>query len=287
MRTAMVVAQLGTVRAASRALGIHRATVTRHIDALENDLGVRLFLRHNDGYALTSGGEPLRRLAESTDRLVAGFVQEVTTAADRLSGTLTISTLVRVAPIIAGAIRSFQREHPDVVVQVIADNGLSQLELGDIDLAIRIGAKPDNPDYVVLPFRKIPVGLFGHRDYLSRKSQPQTRRDLADHQFVAIQMAGGSLDVCEFFEVSRDAVAFMTNDPSIALNAVTAGLGLGMVAEPDSRDRSDLIEILPDEPLRQAEAWIVTHVDMHRTRLLQAFLIHVRAFSNAKSATSP
>lgn len=93
MRTAMTVAQLGTVRAAANALGIHRATVTRHIDALESELGVRLFLRHSEGYAVTADGEALKRLADSTDRLVESFMDEATASPDELSGSLTISTL--------------------------------------------------------------------------------------------------------------------------------------------------------------------------------------------------
>ena len=46
MRTAYMVAKLGTVSAASDVLGIHRATIIRHIDSLEAALGAKIFLRH-------------------------------------------------------------------------------------------------------------------------------------------------------------------------------------------------------------------------------------------------
>ncbi|NKW72158.1 LysR family transcriptional regulator, partial [Rhodobacteraceae bacterium R_SAG10] len=66
-RTALEVARLGTVSAAAEALGVHHATVIRHIDALEARLGVKLFQRHARGYTMTEAGEDLRQVASTTD----------------------------------------------------------------------------------------------------------------------------------------------------------------------------------------------------------------------------
>ena len=56
IRTAYHVARLGTVSGAAEALGVHHATVIRHIDALEGRLGVKLFQRHARGYTATEAG---------------------------------------------------------------------------------------------------------------------------------------------------------------------------------------------------------------------------------------
>ncbi len=50
VRSAYAVARLGTVSAASAELGVHRATIIRHINTLEASLGARLFQRHTRGY---------------------------------------------------------------------------------------------------------------------------------------------------------------------------------------------------------------------------------------------
>ena len=50
IRTAYHVARVGTVSGAAEVLGVHHATVIRHIDALEEKLGVKLFQRHARGY---------------------------------------------------------------------------------------------------------------------------------------------------------------------------------------------------------------------------------------------
>jgi DNA-binding transcriptional LysR family regulator len=67
IRTAYQVARLGTISAAADDLGIHRATVIRHNDALESALGAKLFQRHSRGYTATEVGEDLLRVAQATE----------------------------------------------------------------------------------------------------------------------------------------------------------------------------------------------------------------------------
>ena len=46
-----------SLRAAARSLGVDQATVGRRLNALEAELGAKLFLRAKDGYLLTAAGE--------------------------------------------------------------------------------------------------------------------------------------------------------------------------------------------------------------------------------------
>jgi len=56
IKTAFHVARAGTVSGAADVLGVHHATVIRHIDALEARMGVKLFQRHARGYTATEAG---------------------------------------------------------------------------------------------------------------------------------------------------------------------------------------------------------------------------------------
>ena len=67
IRIALAVARSGTVSGAAEALGVHHATVIRHIDALEAQLGAKLFQRHARGYTPTEAGEDLLRVAQATE----------------------------------------------------------------------------------------------------------------------------------------------------------------------------------------------------------------------------
>ncbi|MEY4982711.1 MAG: hypothetical protein RIR62_977, partial [Pseudomonadota bacterium] len=50
------------------------------------------------------------------------------------------------------------------------------------------------------------------------------------------------------------------------------GAGLGFLGAAQAAQHPDLIEVLPPRPEWDAPLWIVTHVDLHRTRKVQAFL---------------
>lgn len=66
-RTFLAIAACGSFLEASRQLHITQSTVSARIQRLEQDLGVRLFVRNRAGSALTVGG---RRFAEYAKRLV-------------------------------------------------------------------------------------------------------------------------------------------------------------------------------------------------------------------------
>ena len=77
IRTAFQVARLGTVSGAAEVLGVHHATVIRHIDALEKRLGVKLFQRHARGYTPTESGRDLLAVAQTTEEQFAHLVSRI------------------------------------------------------------------------------------------------------------------------------------------------------------------------------------------------------------------
>ncbi|MFV2038021.1 MAG: LysR family transcriptional regulator, partial [Paracoccaceae bacterium] len=77
MRTAYQVARAGTVSGAAEVLGVHHATVIRHVDALEQSLGVKLFQRHSRGYTPTEAGQDLLKVAAATDDQLAQLVGRI------------------------------------------------------------------------------------------------------------------------------------------------------------------------------------------------------------------
>lgn len=284
MRTAMVLSRHGTVRSAAAELNVHRATVTRHIDALEDALATKLFLRHKDGYTLTSDGKALHQLAESTDRLMERFVQDTTERNETLTGALTITCLVGTAPELLKCTKFFCEDHPAVNVRILAENKRLRLELGEADIAVRTGPRPRHPDYVVLPYRSKEVGLFGHRSYFARHAQPGSTAEFAQHWFVGVESNDGFIDVVKRFRIPRQALSLVTNDPMIAIDAIRSGFGLGQAGIRESEADCDLIRVLPRLTVSQQNAWLVTHVDLHRSRLVQAFLEHLRGADVRKGA---
>ena len=93
IRTAYQVARAGTVSGAAEVLGVHHATVIRHIDALEARLGARLFQRHPRGYTPTEAGRLLLAVAQTTDDQFAQLGARIAGAGEEVSGELIITSL--------------------------------------------------------------------------------------------------------------------------------------------------------------------------------------------------
>ncbi|WP_310620452.1 LysR family transcriptional regulator [Flexibacterium corallicola] len=280
LRTAFHVAKLGTVSAASRALGTHRATVNRHIDALEEELGARIFIRNPKGYTLTELGEELLKVAQKTDQLFEDLVNRAKTQDGPIEGEIKITSLLPVTNVLMEPISAFRRANPDCQITIISTDELQRLEYGEAHIAVRAGAKPEHPDYVVQSFDQTGLNLYAHTSYLSRNGTPNTVADLAFHEFVMPALNERRLAIWSWIDehIADPKVAVATNDPLVVREAVYAGLGLGVLSDIDVAGKHDLRAILPSHKEWAIPLWLVTHVDLHRTEKVQAMLKHLRAF---------
>ena len=77
IRTAYELLRCGTVSGTADVLNIHRATVIRHIDALEALLGEKLFIRSAKGYVATEVGVELLDVAAQADERFRQFATRV------------------------------------------------------------------------------------------------------------------------------------------------------------------------------------------------------------------
>lgn len=278
LRTALTVARLGTVSAAAGALGVHRATVNRHVEALEAALGAPLFQRHARGYKLAEAGRDMLQVANRAADMFADLEGRSRGRVGQLSGELIVTALAGFVPLVMPGIRAFHRAHPEIAIEFVAGAKLARLEYGEAHVAFRAGPRPEEPDYVVLPFRRIRFGLFASRAYISRAGRPDGDR-LDGHRFVGTVGEPQRVPYADWMDahVPHSALALRTVDQQVIKGAVLAGLGLGFLAEHDAQDHPDLIDIIPPGDAWSTSLWIVTHVDVHRTAKVQEFLSHLRA----------
>ena len=279
LRTAFQVAKLGTVSAASRALSVHRATVSRHIDALEEELGARIFIRSPKGYTLTELGEDLLKVAQKTDELFDDLVGRAKGSDGKIEGEIKITCLPPFTNVLMTPIAEFREANPNCQVTIISSEDLQRLEYGEAHIALRAGSKPGHPDYVVQSFGRVALNLYAHDSYISRKGMPINVADLALHDFVLPPKNESRLPVWSWVseEVANPAVAVEARNPIVAREAVFAGLGLGVLSEFDATGRPDLHAILPSKEDWAVQLWLVTHVDLHRTERVQEMLKCIKA----------
>jgi LysR family glycine cleavage system transcriptional activator len=123
---------------AASELNVTQTAISHQIRRLEEELGIRLFIRKNRALALT----PEAR--EYLPGIRAAF-NDLRLATDRLlrkdhDHVLTISTLASLAAKwLLPRLSSFQEAHPDIDVRITTSTGLVDFRSGDVDAAIRYG----------------------------------------------------------------------------------------------------------------------------------------------------
>lgn len=274
IRTAYHVAREGTVSGAAGALGVHHATVIRHVDALEARLGVKLFQRHARGYTPTEGGRELLQVAQATDDQFTQLVGRLRGRGEAVTGELVVTSLASASAMLTPVLAAFQQEHPGLVVRYLAGERVFRLEYGEAHVALRAGAQPENPDNVVQPFVSQAHGLYASRGYVARHGAPSGEADLAAHRFVGSDDAASRAPFERWLRqaVPIDRIVFRAADPRVLRHAIEAGAGLGFVSIWDAPRHPDLVQVLPPREDWAAPLWLVTHVDLHRTLKVQAFL---------------
>ena len=274
IRTAYQVARLGTVSAAAEYLGVHRATVIRHIDALEAVLGEKLFQRHSRGYTPTEVGLDLMRVAKTTDEQFGQLVGRIKGQATELSGEFVVTSLYVVTPMLMPVLNAFQTQHPNIVVRYMVSDRIFRLEYGEAHVAIRTGPQPDQPDNVVQPFTTLRIGLYASADYVSRHGIPQTLDDFATHRFVGYANPGfrAGFNIWLRAHVLESNIIFQSNSALALEQAILSGTGIGLCAAHKASQSPDLIEIWPHQDEWDISFWLITHIDLHHTAKVQTFL---------------
>lgn len=274
VRTAYQVVRLGTVSGAAEVLGVHHATVIRHIDALEARLGVKLFQRHARGYTATEAGTDLARVAQATEDQLNQLAGRLKGQGDSMTGELVITSLDSLAPLMVPALADFQAMHGDLTVRYLTGERIFRLEYGEAHVAIRAGAAPEQLDNVVQPFARQRMALYAGAPYVERYGLPKGPEEFGGHRFVGHDDEGFRAPHARWMRshAPNAHVVFRATDFRSMEEAIASGTGIGFLACCDANRRGGLIEVMTPLAEWSVPLWIVTHVDLHRTHKVQTFL---------------
>jgi LysR family transcriptional regulator, glycine cleavage system transcriptional activator len=131
-------------RLAAEDLALTQSAVSRQIQALEEIVGVQLFLRHTRAVELTQAGVQLLSAVTPSLERIDQAVNQVRLRSGRRSITLT--TFASLASMwLIPRLGVFQAEYPDIDLRIDASDHFIDLETSDLDLAIRYGPSAQMP----------------------------------------------------------------------------------------------------------------------------------------------
>lgn len=189
MRVFLEATTRGSLSAAARALAMSPAMATKHMDAMEARLGVKLLHRTTRRLSLTDAGsehlEACRRLLQELEEAETSVRAQGLEAAGRLRMNVPHSFGAR---FIAPLLPAFSRRYPRVEVELGLSDAQHDLLSEGWDLIIRVGHLADS----ALKARRLgncPMRLCASPDYLARRGMPQRIAELSQHNCLSYSLS--------------------------------------------------------------------------------------------------
>jgi DNA-binding transcriptional LysR family regulator len=193
MQTFVRTAEAGSFTAVADERGTSQPTISRQIAALEAHLGCLLFQRTTRSLSLTDDGRIFYDHARRTLETASEAQEVVGKRRGRPSGTLRLACSVVLGRLhLMPRLRAFLDQYPDLDVDLVLNDGFTDLIEEGIDLAIRVGEITD-PSLVgrrIGTTRRIVVAASS---YLDKRGEPQSAKDLGAHDCIVYsQLAVGA-----------------------------------------------------------------------------------------------
>lgn len=277
-----VVERKSFARAAEH-LGLSPSALSQTIRQLESRLGARLLNRNTRSVAPSSTGEQLYLRLAPLFREMAAAVAEASEATGQMGGTLRINTLgIAARTIIAPRLARFHQVHPDVLLDIVVDDKLSDIVSGRFDAGIRVGGQLEKDMVALRLTPDLRMVAVASPDYLSRRGVPKSPADLHNHACINWRLqADGRQYRWEFkkreqqIEVAVEGPV-VTNHADIGVAAAVSGLGIAYHFEIDGIAElladGRLIQVLPDWSVSRPGLFLYYPNRHHRPAPLGAFI---------------
>jgi len=232
----LVVAEKRSFTAAAKALRVTPSAVSQGISALERRLGVRLLSRTTRNVGLTEAGERfVARLRPAVGEVEDAFAS-LAELRDRPAGTLRLAvSTIACRRFIEPNLASFLARYPELKIDVVVDDGLTNIVQGGFDAGIRLGESLDREMVAVRISADERVAVVGSPAYFAEHGKPKHPRDLHAHDCITYRrITGGDVYRWEFTEDGKDfdvAVdgRILANDGMLMVRAAIEGMGLAHV----------------------------------------------------------
>lgn len=293
VRHFLALARSGSVRGAGATLGVSHSTIARRVEALEEQLGARLFDRSRDGYSLTEAGERLLPGAERIERELAAMERRVAGQDERLDGSIRITTTDPfVADVLLEPLGRLCTEHPGLELHLDCNRHNRDLSRREADLAIRAIALDATPPEHLIGTRLAPIVLA---NYVARAHAHRLDPDDPTTRWAGFSDAGLHRVLVERSHYPNNPTWGSFDSLSLMHRVARAGLGLVMLPTYVG-DADPALQRLPHADLfHGADFWLLSHPDLRtnarlraaRRCLTEAFAASVDLFRGERPIDAP
>lgn len=282
LQSFVAVAEHGSLSAAARATGASQPTLSRHIAALEEELGLRLFDRTSEGLVLTASGTEIFDNAEAMNTSANQIALIASGRSQEISGSVRLTASDTVArftmPPILTALR---RAEPSIAIELVASNETNNLLKREADIAVRM-YRPTQNDVITRKVGELHLGFFASKAYLDQRGRPYSPHDLKSHELIGLDQGDALIQGFrnQNIAIRREDFSFRTDAMFINLEMIVAGWGIGLIDLNVGESDATLERVLPQIEIPPLEFWLTAHAELRsspRIRRVYDFLAHALA----------
>ncbi|KKB85241.1 hypothetical protein VW29_06715 [Devosia limi DSM 17137] len=262
----------GSLSAAARELGLSQPTLGRHIEALEQALGLSLFERTLTG--LKPNATALR-LFEPVGTAQAALAEAAILAEGAqldLGGTvrLTASTVVS-SYLLPGLLGPIRQRYPAIAIEIAPSDSAENLLLREADIAIRM-FRPTQLELVTRHLGALPVVPCARTDYLAQRGTPTSIDDLRQHDLIGMDRSDAIIAHANAigFPLTRQDFILRTDNQPLIWELIRAGLGIGFAQQSLAESTPNITILDLDLAIPPLEVWLTTHKELFTSYRIRA-----------------
>ena len=251
-----VVAEEGSFTRAAARLGMSQPALSHAMKGLEARLKVRLLSRTTRAVSTTEAGETLLRSLRPALEDIALGLAKVGAVSGAPSGTVRLTaTKNAVMAVLMPVLPTFLAAHPQVRVELIVDDNLTDIVANRFDAGIRFGNIVEKDMIAVRVAPDMRRAVVGSPAYFAENPPPRTPHDLSHHRCIAYRMVrSGGLYAWEFEADGRPLAVrvegpLVFNDSDLMREAAIRGVGVAYLYEDDAQEdlrAGRLVRVLED-----------------------------------------
>ncbi|CAG9267705.1 LysR family transcriptional regulator [Paraburkholderia unamae] len=282
LRYFVAVAERGSISIAAQKVGIAQPALTRHIQALEDELGTALFERSTRGVGLTDAGKQLLTDAHRILDDAAAAKTRAQRAGRGEIGHLSIAlpVLQTLTPMIAEVLRSYRKEAPSIAItlsHLLSDTQIGELSCGRLDAGFLLFRPVDDPKFQGIPVYSERMLLAYPASWQWELGKPKSLRDLDVDEFIWLPRSAAPAWhdnlIHYFFKAGFIPRASLLGvDATSMLTLVAAGMGWTVLPESVGRIAPSAVALIEISDLDIVLNWELVWHTNNRSTLLRRFV---------------
>ena len=257
-------AESGSFTHAAEKLGMSQSAVSRQISALEEDLRLKLFIRHARGLVLTEVGEQLFRTAHRMHWELQQVETQMSESQEVPTGPLVVNTTVGIGSTwLSSRIYEFLNLYPEIQIDLKLNDAELDLAMREADVAIRLH-RPNQSEMIQRKLFTVHNHFYASHDYIAEIGEPATIEELDAHRIITFGEPVPSFlgDINYLERVGRTdssprRAALKVNAIYGMMQACRAGIGIAMLPDYVTVGETALKRILPGNELPAYETYFV------------------------------